>query len=146
MTDIPDDITAKAFPEREIFAYGRYLRCQILNWEHGDPLPYIVCNPLDRDYREQFLAAPSMGTWARVDLREVAQAYAALLSERTASEAALKEALTDRPGEMLDDEDLDTISACVRNDQHGRILGLELWELIRVYRAARAFLAKTGGA
>ena len=71
---------------------------------------------------------------------------AAALSERTASEAALKEALTDRPGEMLDDEDLDTISACVRSDQHGRILGLELWELIRVYRAARAFLAKTGGA
>lgn len=43
------------------------------------------------------------------------------------------------PDNPLDEEELSTIEACVRNDQHRRILGLELMELLRVYRAARAW-------
>lgn len=60
----------KEYQQREIFAYGRYLVCQILNWADGPPPKFLVCHPLDRDYREEFLATQGMGTWMRVDLRE----------------------------------------------------------------------------
>lgn len=68
----------KEYQEREIFAYGRYLRCQILNWNEGPPPKYLVCNPLDATYREEFLAEQGMGTWKRVDLRDVAREVAEL--------------------------------------------------------------------
>jgi len=59
------------YPRREIFAYGRYIECQILNWDSGPPPHALVCNPLDRDHREEFIAMQGMGTWMRVDLCEV---------------------------------------------------------------------------
>jgi hypothetical protein len=59
------------YPEREIYAYGRYIKCQILNWDKGEPPPFLICNPLHPDYREEFLATRGMGTWMHVDLRRV---------------------------------------------------------------------------
>ena len=58
------------YPEREIFAYGRYIPCQILNWRDGPPPKFLICNPLDTHYHEEFLAWQAMGTWARVELRD----------------------------------------------------------------------------
>ncbi len=71
------------YPEREIYAYGRYIMCQILNWRDGQPPKYLVCNPLDPlgERREEFVARQGMGTWMRADLREVielANAYDAI--------------------------------------------------------------------
>lgn len=59
----------KEYPQREIFAYGRYIQCQILNWEVGAPPPFLICHPLDPTYRQEFLAMRGMGTWMHVDLR-----------------------------------------------------------------------------
>ena len=59
------------YQEREIYAYGRYIPCQILNWQEGPPPKYIICHPLHKDYREEFLARQAMGCWCRVDLRDV---------------------------------------------------------------------------
>lgn len=56
---------------REIFAYGRYITCQILNWTTGEPPKYLICHPLHPDYRQEFLAVQGMGTWMRADLRNV---------------------------------------------------------------------------
>lgn len=63
------------YQEREIFAYGRYINCQILNWQDGPPPKYLICNPLDAigERREEFVARQGMGTWMRVDLREVVE-------------------------------------------------------------------------
>lgn len=66
------------YQEREIFAYGRYIRCQILNWQEGPPPKYLICNPLGTGYREEFLAHQAMGTWARCDLRHIVADFAAL--------------------------------------------------------------------
>lgn len=59
----------KEYPQREIYAFGRYIKCQILNWDDGPPPPFLICNPLDPVYREEFLATRAMGTWMHVDLR-----------------------------------------------------------------------------
>lgn len=60
----------REYQEREIYMYGRYVRCQILNWQDGPPPDFLICHPLHADYREEFLAHQAMGTWARCDLRE----------------------------------------------------------------------------
>lgn len=65
------DETRREYPQREIYAYGRYINCQILNWWEGPPPRYLVCHPLHPDYREDFLAQHGMGTWMRVDLFDV---------------------------------------------------------------------------
>jgi hypothetical protein len=59
----------KEYPQREIFAFGRYIKCQILNWDAGPPPPFLICHPLDPTYRQEFLATRGMGTWMQVDLR-----------------------------------------------------------------------------
>jgi hypothetical protein len=59
----------KEYPEREIFAFGRYIKCQILNWDDGPPPPFLICHPLDQAYKQEFLATRGMGTWMHVDLR-----------------------------------------------------------------------------
>ncbi|TJW14430.1 MAG: hypothetical protein E5W82_10665 [Mesorhizobium sp.] len=90
-------MSANRYPEREIFAYGRYIQCQILNWSEGPPPPYLICNPLDARYREEFVAHQAMGTWAKCDLR-------LLLDELTRSRAAekrLREALTSCEAQLV---------------------------------------------
>lgn len=88
----------KEYQEREIFAYGRYIQCQILNWNDGPPPPYLVCNPLDGKYSEEFIAKQGMGTWMRVDLREIVngfqrahEAEKELAEIRSASAAAMED-------------------------------------------------------
>lgn len=66
-----DDPPRKEYPRREIYAYGRYIECQILNWKDGPPPKYLVCQPLDGHYRQEFLAGQGMGTWMRIELRDV---------------------------------------------------------------------------
>ena len=64
-----DDGEIREYQEREIYMHGRYVRCQILNWEDGPPPQFLICNPLHKDHSEEFLAHQAMGTWARCDLR-----------------------------------------------------------------------------
>lgn len=72
----------KEYPKREIYAFGRYIMCQILNWDDGPPPRFLVCNPLDPAYHEEFLAAQGMGIWMRVDLREALRMMATSLPSR----------------------------------------------------------------
>lgn len=65
-----DALPAKEYPRREIFLYGRYIPCQILNWDDGPPPKFLVCYPLDRHYRQEFFAIQAMGTWMHIDLCE----------------------------------------------------------------------------
>lgn len=59
------------YPERYI-AYGRReVLCQILNWDEGPPPKYLVCNPLDAEITQEFLASQRMGTWMHTPLQEV---------------------------------------------------------------------------
>jgi hypothetical protein len=67
------------YPQREIFMFGRYINCQILNWDEGPPPKYIICHPLHPDYREDFLAMQGMGTWMKADLRDVLRDLTAAL-------------------------------------------------------------------
>lgn len=63
---------------------------------------------------------------------------AVCIRSQSAALASAREVIDGKPGTMpLSDEDLDTIESCVRNDQHQRILALEIMELTRLYRAAR---------
>jgi len=72
MTDLADDAPELVrYHEREIYAYGGYIRCQILNWQEGPPPTYIVCHPLHETYHETFIAKKGMGTWMRVDYPEL---------------------------------------------------------------------------
>lgn len=59
------------YHQREISMYGRYIQCQILNWQEGPPPKYLACHPLDANYREEFFATQKMGTWMRVEPREI---------------------------------------------------------------------------
>lgn len=65
-----ESIQKQEYQQREIFAYGRYINCQILNWQDGPPPKFLVCHPLHPDYREEFLATVGMGTWMRIELRD----------------------------------------------------------------------------
>lgn len=78
-TEEESGCSLKEYQQREIFAYGNYINCQILNWESGDPPRYLVCNPLHRDHREPFLAIQALGTWMRVDLSEALRGIDALM-------------------------------------------------------------------
>jgi len=75
----------REYPQREIFAYGQYIMCQILNWESGEPPKFLICNPLDGRHHEPFLAKIGLGTWMRVDLTE---ALSTLQSTPTAGDIA----------------------------------------------------------
>lgn len=65
-----DNPPRKEYGQRFIYMHGREVLCQILNWDEGPPPDFIVCNPLDKDYREMFLAHQAMGTWMKCELRE----------------------------------------------------------------------------
>lgn len=73
---------------------------------------------------------------------------ASLAAENAAKDARIAEleafqAAFNKKGEFsLDEEELSTIETCIRNDQHQRIMALELYELVRVYRRARSLTKK----
>ena len=57
----------KEYPQREIFMRGgRYVQCQILNWDSGEPPKYLACHALDGSLRT-FIASQGYGTWAEVE-------------------------------------------------------------------------------
>lgn len=60
--------------EREIFRRGgRYVVCQVMNWQDGPPPKYLVCNPLSGPGAGiPFLATQGMGTWMEPDIYELA--------------------------------------------------------------------------
>lgn len=68
-----DHVERKEYPQREIYMYGRYVMCQIMNWDDGPPPKYILCHALHPDYREPFFARLGMGTWMRADPFEIAR-------------------------------------------------------------------------
>lgn len=78
-TEEESGCSLKEYQQREIFAFGRYINCQILNWESGEPPRFLVCNPLDKDHREPFLAMQGLGTWMHVDLRDALRTIDALM-------------------------------------------------------------------
>lgn len=59
---------------REIFRRGgRYVMCQVMNWQDGPPPKYLLCNPLSGYGAGQlFLAHQGLGTWMEADLYSVA--------------------------------------------------------------------------
>lgn len=60
---------------REIFRRGgKYVPCQVMNWDKGPPPKYLVCNPLEgHGAGVLFIATQGMGTWMEEDVYEVAR-------------------------------------------------------------------------
>jgi hypothetical protein len=58
------------YPTRYISVGHRDILCQILNWTDGPPPKYLICNPLDDQYREEFLAVQKLGAWMKIKLHE----------------------------------------------------------------------------
>ena len=65
------------YHQREIWIHGRYVQCQILNWNEGPPPHYIVCNPLDPlgHFKEPFIAHQTMGTWGKIELDDMMRRF-----------------------------------------------------------------------